>query len=73
MSRRSFYLGAAPLSIVLAAVYGLALTVLQLIERGTGGWGMNMKFFRVPYLLAGPWYLSWLTASSTGAGTRSAC
>lgn len=62
VSRRSFYLGAALLSLVLAAVYGLVLTVLQLIERGTGGWGMNMKFFRAPYLLAGPWYLSRLTS-----------
>ena len=62
VSRRSYYAGAAMLSVVLAAVYGLALTVLQLIERATGGWGLNMKFFRVPYLLAGPWYLSWLTS-----------
>jgi hypothetical protein len=62
LSRRSFYAGTALLSVVLAAVYGLVLTVLQLIERGTGGWGLNMKFFRVPYLLAGPWYLSWLTS-----------
>ena len=46
----------------LAAVYGLGLTVLQLIERATGGWGLNLHFFRVPYLLAGPWYLSWLTS-----------
>ena len=30
--------------------------------RATGGWGMNLHFFRVPYLLAGPWYLSWLTS-----------
>ena len=36
--------------------------MLQLIERGTGGWGPNLYFFRVPYLLAGPWYLSWLTS-----------
>jgi hypothetical protein len=62
VSRRSFYTGAVLLSVVLAAVYGLALTVLQLIERGTGGWGLNLEFFRVPYLLAGPWYLSWLTS-----------
>jgi hypothetical protein len=62
VSRRSFYAGSALLWIALAAVYGLGLTVLQLIERGTGGWGLKMHFFRVPYLLAGPWYLSWLTS-----------
>ena len=52
----------ALLALTLAAVYALGLTVLQLIERGTGGWGLNLHFFRVPYLLAGPWYLSWLTS-----------
>jgi hypothetical protein len=62
VSRRSFYTGAALLAVALSAVYGLALTVLQLIERGTGGWGLKLHFFRVPYLLAGPWYLSWLTS-----------
>jgi hypothetical protein len=62
VSRRSFYAGTALLAVAVAAVYALALTVLQLIERGTGGWGLNLHFFRVPYLLAGPWYLSWLTS-----------
>jgi hypothetical protein len=62
VSRRSFYAGTALLAVAVAAVYGLALTVLQLIERATGGWGLNLHFFRVSYLLAGPWYLSWLTS-----------
>jgi hypothetical protein len=61
VSRRSFYIGTALLAVALAAVYGLALTALQLIERATGGWGLKMHFFRVQYFLAGPWYLSWLT------------
>jgi hypothetical protein len=62
VSRRSFYAGAALVTLAIAAVYGLGLTLLQLIERGTGGWGMNLHFFRVPYLLSGPWYVSWLTS-----------
>lgn len=62
VSRRSFYAGTTLLTLAVAAVYGLGLTLLQLIERGTGGWGMSLHFFRVPYLLAGPWYLSWLTS-----------
>jgi hypothetical protein len=62
VSRRSFFTGTALLTVAVAAVYGLGLTVLQLIERGTGGWGLNLHFFRVPYLLAGPWYLTWLTS-----------
>jgi hypothetical protein len=62
VSRRSFYAGTALLGGAIAAVFGLGLTVLQLIERATGGWGLNLHYFRVPYLLAGPWYQSWLTS-----------
>jgi hypothetical protein len=62
VSRRAFYAGTALLAVAIAAVYGLMLTVLQLIERATGGWGLNVHFFRVPYLLAGPWYLTWLSS-----------
>lgn len=62
LSRRTFYAGTALLAVALAAVNGLILTVLQLIERATGGWGLNLYFFRVPYLLAGPWYMTWLTS-----------
>jgi hypothetical protein len=61
-SRRSYYLGTALLALGLAAVDGLALTVLQAIERGSGGWGIALHFFRVPYILDGPWYLTWLTS-----------
>jgi hypothetical protein len=61
-SRRSYYLGTTGLAITMAAVYGLALTVLQVIERATGGWGMRLHFFRVTYLLPGPWYLTWLSS-----------
>ena len=63
VSRRSYYTGTAMLAGTLAVLYGLALTALQLIERATGGWGMTVHFFRVPYILAGPWYLTWLTSS----------
>lgn len=62
-SRRSFYSGTALLGAALAVVSGLMLAALQSIERATGGWGMSMRFFRVPYLLDGPWYDTWLTAA----------
>jgi hypothetical protein len=62
MSRRSYYAGTALLAVVLACADGLALTALQAIERATGGWGVHMHFFRVAYLLNGPWYLTWLTS-----------
>jgi hypothetical protein len=62
VSRRTYYLGTTALIVALAAVYGLGLTLLQVIESATGGWGAAMHFFRVPWILAGPWYLTWLTS-----------
>jgi hypothetical protein len=62
LSRRSYYLGTLGLNAVLAAVYGLGLAGLQAIERGTGGWGLSMYFFRFWWLLEGSWYVTWLTS-----------
>lgn len=62
-SRRSFYSGTALLGMALALLCGLVLTALQAIERATGGWGLSMSFFRVPYLLDGPWYATWPTST----------
>jgi hypothetical protein len=62
VSRRSYYAGTALLAVALAAVDGLALAVLQVIEQATGGWGVRLHFFRVAYILPGPWYLTWLTS-----------
>lgn len=62
VSRRSYYVGTVALAVSLAAVDGLALAGLQAIERATGGWGLDMFFFRVPYILDGPWHLTWATS-----------
>jgi hypothetical protein len=62
-SRQSFYSGTALLGLALALVSGLVLTALQAIERATGGWGLSLHFFRVTYLLDGPWYATWLTSA----------
>jgi hypothetical protein len=61
-SRRAYFIGATLLALGLSAVDGLALTLFQLLERATGGWGSALHFFRVPYIFAGPWYLTWLTS-----------
>jgi hypothetical protein len=62
VGRRSYYAGTALLAVSLAAVYGLALAMLQVIEEATGGWRVGLHFFRVDYILPGPWYLTWLTS-----------
>src|SRR5215831_18724488 len=56
VSRRSYYLGTALLIAALGVVYGLALTVLQALERVTNGWGVGLHFFRVAWIMDGPWY-----------------
>jgi hypothetical protein len=61
-TRRSFYAGTALLGVSMALVYGLVIAGLQAIERATGGWGLSITFFRVPHLLNGPWYATWLTS-----------
>jgi hypothetical protein len=62
VSRRGYYLGTALLMVLLGVVYGLGLTVLQIVERASGGWGVALHFFRVPWILDGPWYLTWPTS-----------
>jgi hypothetical protein len=62
ITRRAYYLGTILLVMGMAVVYGLVLTVLQEIERATGGWGVHLGFFRVSFILNGPWYLTWLTS-----------
>ncbi len=62
VSRRSYYAGTVLLAVNLAAVYGLGLAVLQVIEQANGGWGVGLHFFRVAYILPGPWYLTWITS-----------
>ncbi|MGP7996774.1 MAG: hypothetical protein ACLPKI_05510 [Streptosporangiaceae bacterium] len=46
----------------MSLLYGLVIAGLQAIERATGGWGLSITFFRVPHLLNGPWYATWLTS-----------
>jgi hypothetical protein len=62
VSRRSYYLGTALLVLALGLAYGLALTVLQAIERASGGWGLSLHYFQVPLIMDGPWYQTWVTS-----------
>ncbi|OXM53441.1 hypothetical protein [Amycolatopsis alba] len=62
VSRRSYYLGTVLLVAGLSAVYAAGIAVFQAIEDATGGWGLGLNYFRVPWVLDGPWYLTLLTA-----------
>jgi hypothetical protein len=62
VSRRAYYIGTTLLVIGLSAINGLVLALLQVLEGVSDGWGVSLHFFRVGYILAGPWYLTWLTS-----------
>jgi hypothetical protein len=63
LSRRTYYAGTALLAAALGVVNGLLITLLQALERATDGWGESAHIFQVPYVLDGPWYITWLTAT----------
>ncbi|MBE9375317.1 hypothetical protein IQ251_12765 [Saccharopolyspora sp. HNM0983] len=50
VTRRMFFAATAGRAVAEALVYGAVLLVLALIERATGGWGVQMTFFDLPYL-----------------------
>ena len=56
VSRRTYYLGTVLLVVGLCLLYAVVLTVLWWVEGLTGGWWMQLHFFRVPWILDGPWY-----------------
>lgn len=56
VSRRTYYLGTVALVVGLTAIYSVVLTGLWGIEKATDGWGVQMHFFGVPWILDGPWY-----------------
>ncbi len=62
VSRRAYYSGTVLLAAGLSAIYGLLLTLLKVLEEVSDGWGVGLHFFRVSYILSGPWYLTWLTS-----------
>jgi hypothetical protein len=64
VSRRVYFLGVTTLAAGLSVGFGLVVALGQILERATGGWGMDMAYFRVPYVLDGSWYLSWLSAAT---------
>ncbi|MCW4386631.1 ABC transporter permease [Salinibacterium sp. SYSU T00001] len=49
VTRRDFYLGSGLVFIVLSALYALGLTVLNVVERATNGWGLGGRMFDVVY------------------------
>ncbi|GAA1246098.1 hypothetical protein GCM10009609_06900 [Pseudonocardia aurantiaca] len=60
VTRRTFYAGTALLVTAQAAVYGVVLAALRLVESGTGGWGVGVRFFGLPFLVQSNVFAQWL-------------
>ncbi|GAB3549791.1 hypothetical protein J2S53_001187 [Actinopolyspora lacussalsi] len=51
VTRRTFF-GATTLVVLgQSLLYGILLTLLKLVESGTDGWGMGLRFFGLPFLV----------------------
>jgi hypothetical protein len=50
VTRRTFFAATAVVVAAQAALLGLVLTVLGLVERATSGWGIGMRFFGLPFV-----------------------
>jgi predicted outer membrane lipoprotein len=56
ITRRSYFLGTWTLGILLSAVFAVIQAALTALEQATDGWGVNLRFFAIPWLFDGPWY-----------------
>lgn len=52
-TRREFYAGSTLVIAGQSVVFGIALYLLGVVERGTGGWGLDLSFFAVSFLPQG--------------------
>ncbi|ASR35305.1 hypothetical protein BAY61_10200 [Prauserella marina] len=51
VTRRTFYAATSVLIVGQAIGYGILMYLMLLLERATGGWGMDLKFFGVPFMV----------------------
>ena len=49
-TRRAFFAATSLIIVVQAVGFGAVLTLAKLLEHSTGGWGVQMRFFDVPFV-----------------------
>lgn len=59
-TRRDFYAGTGLVVGAQSALFGALLLLLVRIETATGGWGINLRFFSLPFLLQDGLFAQWL-------------
>lgn len=60
VTRRAFYAGTVLLATAQAALFGVLLVVLKEIEVATDGWGIQLRFFDLPFLSQDNVLAQWL-------------
>jgi hypothetical protein len=50
VTRREFYLAWSLLAVVQSVVYALVLCLLRAVEQATGYWGVEMRYFGLPFM-----------------------
>ncbi len=50
VSRRTFYIATSLVTIGMSIVFGLVIYLLSLLEHATGGWGIGLHFYRLPFM-----------------------
>ena len=50
LSRRSFFLGTTAFALAESLLYGVLLYLCSVLEEATDGWGVALRFFRVPWV-----------------------
>jgi hypothetical protein len=60
VTRREFFAGTSLLILAQAVLQGLAITLMAGLENATGGWGLDILFFRVPVVVEQPLWAQFL-------------
>jgi hypothetical protein len=60
VTRRAFYCAVVLLAVVESMAYGLLILLFGLVERATGGWGVQMQFFDLYFLRQANLLLQWV-------------
>lgn len=51
LSRRSYFVGTALLALASSVINGVAIYLLSLLETATNGWGINLGFFNIGFIV----------------------
>jgi hypothetical protein len=60
VTRRAFFAGTALVVVAQALFFGLVLLLLEWVERTTGGWGVGVRYFGLPFLIQENPLTQWL-------------